>query len=115
MNNLSNSSIKQFVKHFNLIHCDGSIFFDATVRFKSEKEIKEFNSEIHILPVGPKHLDAIYLLNKDTNQVELPDMFKSNSESISYIDRQCLFVFGNNANIGDFEVYIYPSTSPVLL
>jgi hypothetical protein len=115
INNLTTSGIKQFAAHFNLGHSDGSIIFNATVQFKYENQSKEFNSEVHIVSVDPKHLDAIYLLNKDINQVQLPDMFKSNSDSISYIDGQCLFIFGNNANIGDFEVYIYPSTSPFVL
>lgn len=97
-----------FIRDFNLRNPNGTVNFTATIELKTSNSISRVASEVFILSVDTKSLDAVHLLNPAIEQMNFPLMFQSKREAFSYIDNKCLIIVGNNAEIGDYVLSIFP-------
>jgi hypothetical protein len=99
----TSTAVHRFIEHFGLMSPEGIVNFNAN--------ILSLKSEVFILSVNPKSVDAINLLNPEIAAANIPVMFQSGKEVFSYIDDKCLIIIGNNAENGDYVLSIFPEKS----
>ena len=97
-----------FISDFNLTDPEGTVNFNATIEFKLKSSVSKIRSEVFIISVLPKNIDSVHLLNPEISTLNFPIMFHNGKEVFSYVDDLCLMIIGNNAEMGDYVVYIFP-------
>lgn len=97
-----------FIRDFSLTDPEGTVNFNATIEFKLKNSISKIRSEVFIISVTPKNIDSVHLLNPEISSLNFPVMFHTGKEVISYVDDLCLVIIGNDAENGDYVVYIFP-------
>ena len=80
----------------------------ADVEIKFKNTISRLKSEVFILSIDPKNVDAINLLSTEIGDMNFPMMFQSGREVFSYIDNVCLMIIGNNAENGNYVISLFP-------
>ncbi|MFT3936571.1 MAG: hypothetical protein QM726_23300 [Chitinophagaceae bacterium] len=110
MNSPVNKPIVDFIEAFHLIQPDGLIHFWCKASYKSQNVSKEYTSQVFVVTIRPKKLDAIYLLDNSIAEEGWKDMFQISETNIEYIDKECLLI-----KDGDLEVRLFPIERPSTL
>ncbi|MES2430877.1 MAG: hypothetical protein V4556_08055 [Bacteroidota bacterium] len=105
------SSISEFINAFNLSRDDGVICFDATIYYSTRKKSIQLPSEVHIVTIGHKQLDVIYLLHPDVAKLGIPDLLENGRVTFSYLPEKALIIKGNSSTDGMYTLSVHPANA----
>jgi hypothetical protein len=96
-----------FIKDHGLQKPNGVICFVARIHFNSEKKNFRFTSPVHIISITVKHLDVIYLLNPQIDNVKINTMY-SDSKRFNYSLSKRFHIKGRSKYYGRYSIFIIP-------
>jgi hypothetical protein len=99
--------IRSFIKDYDLERPGGIICFKASVHFHSEKMWYKFVSPVHIITIKFKHLDVVYLLNPQIDELRIKTMF-TNNHHFHYSRTRRFQIKGKSKKYGVYTLFIIP-------
>jgi hypothetical protein len=101
------SSIREFIKDFDLEHSEGPICFDAVIYFTTVDKSFQLPTEVQIMTIGQKKIDVIYLLHPDVAKLGIPDIYEDGEFAFIYVTGKALVVKGATPEFGKFTLSIH--------
>lgn len=109
---VTSRTLEQFITDFHLQSSDGKICFNATICFTNNRSTIQLESEVQIITLGYKSVNAIYFLHPDIIALGIPDMVNDKSELFNYRKDECLVIKGQSIGAGRFVISIHPEGAP---
>ena len=103
--NESVESLQEFIKEFSLKCLDGTAAFYATIHILLNGRLQLLNSNVQI--ITSNDLATIYILDLDTADGQLPDMFEAKKNLFTNVKGLGLKLSGKTSN-GNFIISVYP-------
>jgi hypothetical protein len=100
-----------FINDFNLNAQHKEICFNSTIYFSSILLSLNLESEVQIINLDAKNMNAIYLLNPEVAKSGIPDMFEDHHEEITYLAKKCLIIKGHSVSLGNYVLTIHPTNT----
>ena len=97
-----------FIDDFKLTNPEGAVCFDGTIYFSSSSISTKFITEIHILAISVSNISVLYFLNPQIAEYGIPNMFRDDEQSFTYLDKEALIIKGQTHIYGNYVIAIHP-------
>jgi len=101
--------IIDFIRGFDLEHPIKGACFEANIFIYTDKLTLQFESEVHIITITAKALDAVYILNPEIALKGFPDMFEASEAVTLFREKKGLLLKGSIAPHGSYVILIQPN------